>query len=133
MQGIGLEYEAVERAAGPVTIIPVEPPVAEAAPAAAPTAETGWALKAEDGQTRPIKEGVTKIGRGEGNDLQLDELKVSRFHAELKAAGEGLEVTDLGSTNGTLVNGERLAPREARSLNPGDEVCFGAAKFTCAK
>jgi hypothetical protein len=131
VQGIGLEYEAVARAAGPVTIIPVESPTEKTASPAPADSRTGWSLRSADGTSIPLGEGITKVGRGEGNHIQLDELKVSRFHAELKAAGDRLEVTDLGSTNGTLINGERLAPRETRSLNPGDEVCFGATMFTC--
>jgi pSer/pThr/pTyr-binding forkhead associated (FHA) protein len=60
-------------------------------------------------------------------------LKVSRSHAELRLLAGVLEVADLGSTNGTFVNGDRLKPHEPRPLHPGDEVCFGATKFTCAK
>jgi hypothetical protein len=134
VQGIGLELGFAARDTGPMTIIPLEPaveaPAKEAEPAAA---KTGWRLKAADGKSLPLADGVTKIGRGEGNDVQLKELKVSRFHAELTAAGDRLEVMDLGSTNGTFVNEERLAPREPRALAPGDEVRFGAARFACEK
>jgi hypothetical protein len=132
VQGIGLEYEASTRPAGPAAVLPAEAPAAEAE-RPAPPPEAGWSLKADDGETVPVKEGVTKIGRGEGNDLQLDVLKISRFHAELILAGGRLEAVDLGSTNGTFVNGERLAPREPRALNPGDEIRFGSAKFMCVK
>ena len=44
-----------------------------------------------------------------------------------------LQVVDVESTNGTFVNGERLAPRESRELKEGDELRFGAAKFSCLK
>ncbi|MBN2086031.1 MAG: FHA domain-containing protein [Anaerolineales bacterium] len=134
VQGIGLEYGAASRAAGPVTIIPPEPPAEKREPEIpSPEAGDAWSLKSADGSSSPLVAGVTKIGRGEGNDLQIDTLKVSRFHAEVKLSAGVLEVVDLGSTNGTFVNGERLTPREPRTLNPGDEVCFGAAKFICSK
>ncbi len=133
VQGIGLEYGAASRDAGPATILPADAPPPEAAPAAPPPAEPVWILKAANGESVTLKEGVTTIGRGEGNDLQIDALKVSRLHAELRLNAGVLEGVDLGSTNGTFVNGTRLAPREPRALNPGDEVCFGAAKFTCIK
>jgi hypothetical protein len=134
VQGIGLEYAITGLDTGPMTVIPLEsteePPAQESEPVAE---EGGWRFTGADGISLPLAEGVTKIGRGEGNDLQLDELKVSRFHAEVTVLKDRLEVTDLGSTNGTFVNGERLKPSEPRALKEGDEVCFGAAKFTVAK
>jgi molecular chaperone DnaK (HSP70) len=133
VQGIGLELGAASRETVPATVIPVDEPAPQPAPEAAAPTEQGWILKSVDGAFHPLPAGITKIGRGEGNDLQIDALKVSRFHAELRLTTGVLEVVDLGSTNGTFVNGERLAPQQPRALNPGDEVCFGAAKFTCAK
>jgi hypothetical protein len=134
VQGIGLEYGAASRDAGPLTMIPPESPAGKAE-AEIPSAAAGdiWILKSADGMTFPLTKAVFTIGRGEGNDLQIDALKVSRLHAELRVNAGVLEAADLGSTNGTFVNGKRLAPREPQALNPGDEVCFGAAKFTCVK
>jgi hypothetical protein len=134
VQGIGLEFGSASRGAGPVTNIPPEPPMEKQEPEIpSAAAGKGWILKSADGTSFPLPEGATKIGRGEGNDLQIDALKVSRFHAELRLSAGVLEVVDLGSTNGTFVNGERLVPQQPRALNPGDEVWFGAAKFTCSK
>jgi pSer/pThr/pTyr-binding forkhead associated (FHA) protein len=53
------------------------------------------------------------------------ELGVSRLHAALKCAGAVVTITDLGSTNGTLVNGVRLAPYTPQSLRDGDELRLG--------
>jgi hypothetical protein len=133
VQGIGLEYEAASCPAGPATILPVEAPAAETEPAPPPPVEAGWILKAADGGSIALAEGVTRVGRGEGNDWQLDALKISRFHAELRLAGGRLEAVDLGSTNGSFVNGGRLTPREPRELHAGDEIRFGSATFTCEK
>jgi transcriptional regulator with GAF, ATPase, and Fis domain len=51
---------------------------------------------------------VVRIGAGRGNDLLLDNLTVSSAHAEIHATPQGLKVKDLGSTNGTSVNGVRV-------------------------
>jgi hypothetical protein len=134
VQGIGLEYGAAALDTGPVTIIPLEAPAEPEHPETpSPADPAGWWLESADGKSVPLSEGITKVGRDEGNDLQIDALKVSRSHAELRLLAGVLEVADLGSTNGTFVNGDRLKPHEPRPLHPGDEVCFGATKFTCAK
>jgi FHA domain len=64
------------------------------------------------------------IGRGEGLDIRIDNVSVSRRQAQIRREGAGgWAVKDLGSANGTFLNGERLtAPRP---LMPGDEISFG--------
>ena len=62
------------------------------------------------------------IGRDPGSDLVLDDANVSRLHAELRVAGGVVELRDLGSTNGTFVNGRRVA--HAR-LEVGSDVRIG--------
>ena len=67
------------------------------------------------------------LGRSSEADLQLVDGKVSRQHCRFTAKRGKLEVEDLGSHNGTFVNGERLkAPRQ---LAPGDEVAVGDSLF----
>lgn len=56
--------------------------------------------------------------------LQFDDPSVSRRHAQLRACGDQLIVEDLGSRNGTFVNGQRID--QPVSLRPGDDVVFGA-------
>jgi DNA-binding NtrC family response regulator len=51
---------------------------------------------------------VVTVGSAEGNDLLLDDKAVSRFHLELRRSGAGVEVVDLGSTNGTFVGTTRI-------------------------
>jgi hypothetical protein len=51
---------------------------------------------------------------------------VSRLHAMLLSEGEQLLIADLGSTNGTMVNGKRLVPGDARRLHDGDQVVLGS-------
>ncbi|MCP4004883.1 MAG: FHA domain-containing protein [bacterium] len=64
----------------------------------------------------------TVIGRGRHADLLLNEATISRAHALLGRDGERVFVQDLGSTNGTLVNGTRA---ERQELEDGDELTMG--------
>jgi hypothetical protein len=68
---------------------------------------------------------VTTVGRAPNNDIVLDVGDVSRHHARLERAGSALRVVDLGSTNGTRVNGQ---PVSTSLLRPGDEVSFGTIR-----
>ena len=66
------------------------------------------------------------VGRVTGNDLQLEHGSVSKIHASLVMNREGtLLVADTGSTNGTFINGRRIAYGEARHIEDGDVVTFG--------
>ena len=75
-----------------------------------------------------LRPGPAILGRDEAADLVVSVPTVSGAHARLdvKAEGAGVTVTDLGSTNGTLVNGEVwLEEGEGFPLAVGDEVSFG--------
>ncbi len=66
------------------------------------------------------------VGRGTDNDLYLNHASVSKVHAALMLNREGtLLVADTGSTNGTFINGRRIAYGEARHIEDGDVVGFG--------
>ncbi|MFN2414835.1 MAG: FHA domain-containing protein [Pyrinomonadaceae bacterium] len=66
------------------------------------------------------------VGRVADNDLQLEHGSVSKIHASLVMNSEGtLLVADTGSTNGTFINGRRIAYGEARQIEDGDVVSFG--------
>ncbi len=72
-----------------------------------------------------LAEAVTKVGRLPDCAVQLVDASVSRYHAEIRAKGDGFQVVDLGSTNGTRVNGVRVYERELRD---GDEIAFGTVR-----
>src|SRR5436309_15551139 len=74
-----------------------------------------------EGREHQLAPGAT-IGR-EGCDLVLPDPEVSRRHAAIRAAGGGLAVEDLDSTNGTFVNDERI--EGTRELKDGDVVRIG--------
>lgn len=67
---------------------------------------------------------VVRIGRASDNDLVLDDLSVSRYHAELRRGMAGLELVDLGSHNGTYVRGQRIT---RTMVMDGDIVGVGGA------
>lgn len=64
----------------------------------------------------------TSIGRSNENDVLLDDVTVSRKHANIRRAGERFELIDLGSLNGTYINNNSIA---RATLNSGDEIQFG--------
>lgn len=66
------------------------------------------------------------IGREGGCDLRVSDRSVSRFHARIEREGDGYQVIDLQSTNGTFVNG---TPVRARRLSDGDTLRTGDAVF----
>jgi ABC-type multidrug transport system ATPase subunit len=69
---------------------------------------------------------VLRIGRHKDNDIVLQDLRISRFHAEMRRAGDTYEIVDLGSTNGVHLNG--VAVGRAR-LTPGDRIAIGRHDF----
>jgi hypothetical protein len=70
------------------------------------------------------------IGRASGSGLRLNHASVSRHHALLSGTGTGWSLRDLGSANGTWVNGRRVA--DSVRVRPGDHVSFGAMAFRLA-
>ncbi|MFI2611049.1 FHA domain-containing protein [Kitasatospora sp. NPDC018619] len=70
------------------------------------------------------------IGRLPGSGLRLHDASVSRNHAELRHERDGWVLYDLGSTNGTHVNGRRIAG--GVPVRPGDQVRFGNLEFRLA-
>ena len=76
-----------------------------------------------DGGRVPVGEEPLIIGRLPECDVVLGDPNVSRRHAEIRRTEEGLVVTDLGSTNGTRVNG---VPVREQQLESGDEITVGS-------
>ena len=75
------------------------------------------------GKTYPLEGNEISIGRDTGNAIALNDAEISRKHARLLWKGSGYVLEDLGSTNGTFVNGNRLSG--SVPLKSGDGVSFG--------
>ena len=71
--------------------------------------------------------GATTVGRDPSAGIVIDDPEASRRHASLSVEGDGVTVEDLGSTNGTFVNGQRLSA--AQTLSDGDKLRIGTTVF----
>jgi pSer/pThr/pTyr-binding forkhead associated (FHA) protein len=78
-------------------------------------------------QTLKIGTGVMTVGRQQDCQLRIASSQVSRKHCQIFEKKGLLLVKDLGSSNGTLVNGKKIA--DQRVLEPGDELTVGSVKF----
>jgi len=76
-----------------------------------------------------IVEGRNTIGSKSSNDVSVKDSQVSGMHALILCKKDKLIITDELSSNGTLLNGEDLNPREPFSLNDGDEIRIGTTNF----
>ena len=74
----------------------------------------------------PLPNDVITIGRREDCDLRIPLGDVSRKHCSLLKSGERLLLQDLGSSNGTFVNGQRV---QEIQLKPGDQLGIGSLRF----
>ncbi|MFI7492242.1 FhaA domain-containing protein [Micromonospora echinaurantiaca] len=122
-------------------VAPVSAPSYDAGPPAYPAYDQGGGygpppghgggrnvrLVSGDGRTYPLQMGSTVIGRGDQANLRLPDVGISRRHARLDFDGGQVVLTDLGSTNGTMVNGQRVS---AVALNPGDMIQLGTTTLT---
>ncbi len=78
-----------------------------------------------EGRRVPVGAGGVTLGRSRSCDVVLSDPNVSREHAEIRPRGGSWVVTDLGSTNGAVVNGRRIDRPEV--LKPGDEIELGTS------
>ncbi len=89
-------------------------------PTPPPVARLRWDI--EDRLLLPNQ--TIRLGRAAENDIVIDDPKISRSHAELEWNGTGFSLLDLGSANGTFVNGQRLV-KTPYLLRDGDEIRLG--------
>lgn len=101
---------------------------------AAADSEYAWSLTIErgprSGLTYALGPGNTVVGRSGDCDIFLADVTVSREHARLSVDANGLSITDLGSTNGTYVNGRR---HEAGRLHEGDVLMIGKFRLRVSR
>jgi pSer/pThr/pTyr-binding forkhead associated (FHA) protein len=136
----GVKVPGARPAAGPAPIAAVPPPAAPAPPPVAPAAPAPAARasgKGElahlvirsgilKGQRLPVRTTLANIGRADYNDLVLPDDSVSTVHAKLQRREGIWVIVDVGSTNGTFADGERVA--DEAPLTPGALLRFGEVR-----
>ncbi|WP_152189002.1 FhaA domain-containing protein [Georgenia satyanarayanai] len=96
------------------------------APATSTAASTRHPIIDIDGQRYLLTGPVTVLGRGTEADVVVDDTGVSRRHLELRVTPAGTVATDLGSTNGTFVEGHRI---QAATLLDGNTITIGRTRI----
>jgi pSer/pThr/pTyr-binding forkhead associated (FHA) protein len=81
--------------------------------------------------TLKLSDAVTSIGRHDDCQIRIKSSQVSRRHCEIFEAGGKLAIRDLGSSNGTFVNGKKITGQQV--LKPGDEVTVGTVTLRVSK
>jgi serine/threonine protein kinase len=82
-------------------------------------------LALPDGRKFYLDEGTTTVGRDRRGDVVLADGSVSRRHAVIQVSAGRAQVVDLGSRNGTFVNGRRTTPNQPQELQVGDKLQLG--------
>ena len=123
-QGYSVSAPVASRAGAPAAKGPAHAPV------------SGWALVVETGpgltrgQAYELPLGAFAVmGRAPDAHVQLQDTFVSSHHVRVEAETSGLVVEDLGSTNGTSVNGEEVAAGQRLLLGPADRLALGDTIF----
>lgn len=108
---------------------PTPAPLVAAAPRRVNPADRPWLDV--DGERYPLMGAITILGRDDVADIILDDPGISRRHSELRVTTDGprfvTTIRDLGSTNGTYVNGERIT---SEHLQDGDRITVGRTSIT---
>ena len=118
----------VMRPAAPPAAVPVQAPAAEAQPLGPPRLVVERSPVLQAGSELELDSVSFTVGRSFENDIAIDgDEFASARHLRVEPRRDGVWVHDLGSTNGTYVNGERI--EEPRRLERGDVVAVGATEL----
>ena len=111
----------------PVVTPAPEPLVINDPPEPTPARAAIGAIVQRDGTRHPAGNSTLKMGRSTDNDIQIADGQASRHHAEIRYDNGRHHIIDLNSTNGTLVNDNRIA--SAQALSHGDIITIGNTEF----
>ncbi|WP_232520626.1 FHA domain-containing protein [Rhodobacter sp. CZR27] len=95
--------------------------------AAAPVRAMATLVREDTRERLAVPSPMATIGRAATNAVAISDDSISRLHAELKQTGGGLLLSDMGSLNGTFVNGRRI--KEGTKVKNGDQIGFGQIKL----
>jgi hypothetical protein len=90
--------------------------------------QSGEAVAVTKSNRNAFKSFIT-VGRARNNDIVLRAPKISKLHAQFIPDEDGCDVIDLGSANGTTINGVQLTKDQSVRLNNGDELAFWRYTF----
>ncbi len=102
--------------------VPTRPAAEPAETSAGPQAELAIEAGPDAGHIHRATDHAVRLGRSPDNDVILRDPATSGHHARLERRGDQFWIVDLGSTNGTFVNGEAI---QERALNHGDRLTVG--------
>lgn len=120
-----VEASEVEPEAGPET-----EPEAEAESTEEKPSPAGMLIAKDESMRFEIAQGTNTIGRRDGdNSIVISDPYISGRHADLLAENGVFTITDVGSTNGTCINGVRLEHNEPKEIREGDEITIGQKVF----
>ena len=111
----------------PVVTPAPEPLTISDAPEPTPARAALGAIVQRDGTRHPVGNTPLTMGRATSNGIQISDGQASRQHAEIRYENGRHHVVDLNSTNGTLVNDQRIVG--SQQLNHGDIITIGATEF----
>jgi hypothetical protein len=122
-------YEGAAATDAPEPVAPrrrTEPALPDLRAGVEPRLEVVAAMGHQPGTTFEIGNGVT-LGRADSSDIRVDDPFASSAHARIFQRGEFLYIEDMGSTNGTYLNGRQL--RSAERLKPADLIRIGDTEY----
>ncbi len=124
--GVAMRVQLPDQTGGKAQTLPSNQTATLAAP---PQAAAPAAFLVGEGQRFPLRSGTNAFGRKPDNDVVIAEAIVSGKHGVLEVLDDGVYLTDLGSTNGTLVGDAPLQPHIRTRVQPGDVIKLGNLEF----
>ena len=97
--------------------------------AAAPAKEVAPAMLIGEGKEFALRAGANSFGRKAENDVQIADPYISGRHGQIEVTDQGLFLTDLGSSNGTMLNDAKLVPNMRTNMTPDDVIRLGSMEF----
>jgi Protein of unknown function (DUF3662)/FHA domain len=99
-------------------------------PGARSARATAWLTAADGTRVALTAADTLTIGRQSDCDIVVNDTNVSRHHAEIRVEDGTAVLVDLGSLNGTRVNGKGVPPKSTVALSPNDEIWVGTGRIT---
>ncbi|MFN2149681.1 MAG: FHA domain-containing protein [Anaerolineales bacterium] len=127
VRGVSLEYGAAMAERRPTLLF------MESSPSRGEPAAIRWELISKEGHPIALQPGTLRVGRAPTNDIHIASDRISRWHAELIVSDSGCSLKDLGSTNGSYLDEQRLSAQAEVPLLDGARLRFGDQNFVLRK